>query len=39
LDPLVNIQGALADPKLQTAIYTGTGRLAEGRRKSLLPDW
>jgi L-lactate dehydrogenase complex protein LldF len=39
VDPLVNIQGALADSKLQTAIYTGTGRLAEGRRKSLLPDW
>ncbi len=39
MDPLVNIQSALADPKLQTAIYTGTGRLAEGRRKSLLPDW
>src|SRR5580698_7593313 len=39
LDPLTNIQSTLADQKLQTAIYAGTGRLAEGRRKSLLPDW
>jgi L-lactate dehydrogenase complex protein LldF len=39
LEHLTNIRGALADQKLQTAIYTGTGRLAEGRRKSLLPDW
>ena len=39
LDHLTSIQSTLANPKLQTAIYAGTGRLADGRRKSLLPDW
>jgi L-lactate dehydrogenase complex protein LldF len=38
-----NIAGALADPTLQLAIYTATGRLADGRRKTVssdaLPDY
>jgi L-lactate dehydrogenase complex protein LldF len=37
------ITGALGDPKLQLAIYTATGRLAQGRRTAvaadLLPDY
>jgi L-lactate dehydrogenase complex protein LldF len=37
------ITGALDDPKLQLAIYTATGRLAQGRRTAvaadLLPDY
>ena len=39
MEHLTNIRSTLADEKLQTAIYAGTGRLADGRRKSLLPDW
>jgi L-lactate dehydrogenase complex protein LldF len=39
LDHLTQIHDALENPKLQAAIYSATGRLAEGRRKSLLPDW
>jgi L-lactate dehydrogenase complex protein LldF len=37
------ITGALGDPKLQLAIYTATGRLAQGRRTAVsadvLPDY
>jgi L-lactate dehydrogenase complex protein LldF len=32
------ITGALGDPTLQLAIYTATGRLAEGRRKTVAAD-
>lgn len=31
--PLTQIQKALDDPRLQKAVYSATGRLAEGRRK------
>ncbi|MGH9632027.1 MAG: LutB/LldF family L-lactate oxidation iron-sulfur protein [Bryobacteraceae bacterium] len=41
--PLVQISKTLADPGLQVAIYTSTGRLIEKRRKSVhadvLPDY
>src|SRR5258706_902293 len=32
-----NIERALSDPKLQLAIYSATGRLAEGRRNTVAP--
>ncbi len=32
------ITGALGDPKLQLAIYTATGRLAQGRRTAVAAD-
>ena len=32
------IHATLADPKLQLAIYTATGRLIEKRRKAITPD-
>jgi len=36
-----NIDRALADPKLQLAVYSATGRMAEGRRMAVgdLPDY
>jgi L-lactate dehydrogenase complex protein LldF len=39
--PLTQIQKALDDPRLQQAVYSATGRLAEGRRKTVsgLPDY
>ncbi len=33
-----NIASALGDPTLQLAIYTATGRLADGRRKTVTAD-
>jgi L-lactate dehydrogenase complex protein LldF len=33
-----NISSALGDPTLQLAIYTATGRLADGRRKTVTAD-
>ena len=36
--PPHKIQETLADPKLQRAIYSATGRLAENRRKTVLPE-
>ncbi|HET9321005.1 MAG TPA: LUD domain-containing protein, partial [Bryobacteraceae bacterium] len=32
------IHATLADPKLQLAVYTATGRLIEKRRKAITPD-
>jgi L-lactate dehydrogenase complex protein LldF len=43
LEPLEQINAALGDAKLQLAIYSGTGRISEGRRKAVdadvLPDY
>ena len=42
-DPSETIQQTIADPKLQLAIYTATGRLMQGRTDAiapaLLPDY
>jgi len=39
--PLTQIQKALDDPRLQKAVYSATGRLADGRRKTVadLPEY
>ncbi len=39
--PLTQIQKTLGDPRLQKAVYSATGRLAKGRRKTVgdLPEY